>query len=89
MDAKIKFILENKPINITDIQFFCLILFFRVLNHAGDSGLSLRDLMLPPPMDIWSNLTDLTLDLLKSLEEQAKMTRGSHQLVVTVSVRSH
>ena len=37
------------------------------LNQAGDSGLIL---MLPAPRDIWSNLTDLTLALRKSLQRQ-------------------
>ena len=50
---------------------FRFILFLRVLNQAGDSGLTLTDLMLPPPMEIWSNLTDLTLALLNSLEWQS------------------
>ena len=58
-----------------------------MLNQAGDSGLSLSDLMLPPPMDIWSNLTDLTLDLLKSLEEEGRMTGARHW--TAFSLRSH
>ena len=44
--------------------------------------------MLPPPTDIWSNLTDLTLDLLKSLEEQGTMTGARHSIDFSLRSRT-